>query len=74
MYRRDCELSSRPIGQHARLLRSRPSDQSPPICYIFSVFFDYRSISAVKSNKFDLPISRFVMIKCIDFSWKIGNF
>ena len=61
--------SSSPTGQHARLCPRRSLDQSSPDRrLVFSVFFDFRSISAVKSNKFDLHISRFVIIKCPDFS------
>ena len=61
--------SSSPTGQHARLRLWPPLDRSPLDRYLISsVFFDFRSISAVKSNKFDLHISLFVMINCPDFS------
>ena len=61
--------SSSPTGQHARCCLKRPLDRTPlDRLLVSSVFFDFRSISAVKSNKFDLHISRFVIIKCPDFS------
>ena len=61
--------SSSPTGQHAGLRLWPPLDRSPLDRYLISsVFFDFRSISAVKSNEFDFFISRFVMIKCLNFS------